>query len=52
MQPPQGAETRVASFAQEAFDKYIKRNVKLASFIKDNCCLEISYEYVYPNFYS
>lgn len=52
MQPPQGAETRVASFAQEAFDKYIKRNVKLASFIKDNCCLEISYAYVYPNFYS
>lgn len=42
MQPPQGSETWVASFAQEAFDKYIKRNVKLASFIKDNCCLEIS----------
>lgn len=42
MQPPQGAETWVASFAQEAFDKYIKKNVKLASFIKDNCCLEIS----------
>lgn len=42
MQPPQGAETWVASFAQEAFDKYIKRNEKLASFIKDNCCLEIS----------
>ena len=40
-QPPQGSDTWIAPFAQVAFDKWIKPDIKLASFIKANCCLEI-----------
>lgn len=40
-QPPQGADSWIATYAQEAFDKYIKPDAKLAAFIKENCCLEI-----------
>ena len=40
-QPPQGSDTWIAPFAQVAFDKWIKPDIKLASFIKVNCCLEI-----------
>ena len=39
--PPKGSENWIATYAQEAFDKYIKRNDKLATFIKDNCSLSI-----------
>lgn len=40
-QPPQGADYWIATYAQEAFDKYIKPDAKLAAFIKESCCLEI-----------
>ena len=40
--PPKGSENWIATYAQEAFDRYIKRNDKLATFIKDNCSLSIN----------
>lgn len=39
--PPEGADQWIAPFAQEAFDRYIKQNLKLASFIKRTCSLNI-----------
>lgn len=39
--PPEGSAEWIASFAQEAFDRYIKSYGKLASFIKETCCLQI-----------
>jgi hypothetical protein len=39
--PPEGSENWIASFAQEAFDKYIKNDTTLADFIKKTCYLEI-----------
>jgi len=39
--PPEGSENWIAPYAQEAFNKFIKPNHKLAQFIKDNCYLEI-----------
>jgi len=39
--PPEGCENWIASFAQEAFDKYIKPNKQLAIFIKKHCPLGI-----------
>lgn len=41
MQPPQGSESWIACFAQDAFDKYIKPNTKLAEYIRNNCFLQI-----------
>lgn len=41
MQPPQGSESWIACFAQDAFDKYIKPNTKLADYIKSTCYLQI-----------
>lgn len=41
MTPPEGSERWIASYAQKAFDKYIKPHGKLAEFIKDRCCLDI-----------
>lgn len=41
MTPPEGSERWIASYAQEAFDRYIKPHRKLAAFIKDRCCLDI-----------
>ena len=41
MQPPEGSESWIAPYAQKAFDKYIKPDVKLATFIKSACYLDI-----------
>ena len=40
--PPEGSEHWIAPFAQEAFDKFVKPDAKLASFIRSNCPLNIS----------
>lgn len=40
-QPPKGSDLWIAPYAQEAFDKYIKPDAKLAAYIKENCCLDI-----------
>lgn len=39
--PPDGSNTWLAPFAQQAFDRYIKTNEKLANFIRTNCSLKI-----------
>lgn len=39
--PNEGSERYVASFAQEAFDKYIKPHLKLAVYLKNNVNLDI-----------
>lgn len=39
--PIEGSETWLASYAQEAFDKYIKKHSVLSDFIKDRCCMKI-----------
>ena len=39
--PPEGSDTWIASYAQEAFDNYIKPFEDLAAFIKETCFLEI-----------
>ena len=39
--PPEGSDSWIATYAQKAFDRYIKSNDKLAAFIKDNCSLSI-----------
>lgn len=39
--PPEGSEEWIASYAQDAFDEYIKPNVKLADYIKSTCFLQI-----------
>ena len=39
--PPEGSDQWLAPFAQEAFGKYIKRDKKLADFIKNSCSLQI-----------
>lgn len=41
MTPPTGSDCWISSFAQNAYDKYIKPNTTLAKFIKDNCFLDI-----------
>lgn len=40
--PPEGCETWISNYAQEAFDKYIMPNPKLAEFIREHCCLDIT----------
>ena len=42
MTPPEGSENFIAPFAQEAFDKYIKPDAKLAFFIRSHCPLNIT----------
>lgn len=39
--PPEGSENWIATFAQTAFDKYVKQCSKLAEYIKRTCRLEI-----------
>lgn len=39
--PPKGCEKWIASYAQQAFDEYIKPHGKLAKYIKSTCYLEI-----------
>lgn len=41
MEPPEGCTEWIASYAQEAFDKYIKPHTKLAEFIKSESGLKI-----------
>ena len=40
--PPDGSEAWIASYAQEAFDKYIKPHARLAAFIRQECNLQIA----------
>lgn len=40
--PPEDCESRIAPFAQKAFDTYIKKDEKLATFIKEHSCLNIA----------
>lgn len=40
--PPEGSENLIAPFSQVAFDKYIKPDAKLASFIRNHCPLNIA----------
>ena len=42
MTPPDGSENWIARFAQEAFDRYIKKNTILAAFVKEHCSLNIA----------
>ena len=39
--PPEGSESWIASFAQDAFDKVIKPHKAIAKFILTTCYLEI-----------
>ncbi|AFJ07969.1 hypothetical protein PI172_1216 [Prevotella intermedia] len=39
--PPKGSESWIAPYAQKAFDKYIKPYPNLATFIKQECYLQI-----------
>lgn len=39
--PPEGCEVWIASYAQDAFNRYIKPHLKLAVFIKQKCYLHI-----------
>ena len=39
--PPVGSDSWISPYGQDAYDKYIKPNIKLAEFIKDTCFLEI-----------
>lgn len=41
MTPPKGSEYWLASYAQDAFDEFIKPHEKLATFIKEHCAMEI-----------
>ena len=41
MTPPEGSESWIAPYAQDAFDEFVKPYGKLATFIKERCCLEI-----------
>lgn len=41
MTPPEGCETWIAQFAQDAFDKVIKPNKAIADFILSTCYLKI-----------
>lgn len=41
--PPDGCQNWIAPFAQDAFDKVIKRHKTIAKFIISTCSLEISY---------
>ena len=41
MIPPKGSEYWLASFAQTAFDEFIKPHEKLATFIKEHCAMAI-----------
>lgn len=40
--PSKGCEKWIASYAQQAFDEYIKPHDSLAKFIKGTCYLEIN----------
>ena len=39
--PPVGSDSWISPYGQDAYDKYIKPNIKLSEFIKDTCFLEI-----------
>ena len=41
MEPPEGSECWLASYARKAFNEFLKPHEKLAKFIKDNCCMDI-----------
>lgn len=41
MTPPEGAERLIAPYAQVAYDTFIKPHVRLATFIKEHCSLNI-----------
>lgn len=41
MTPPEGSECWLASYAQNAFDEFIRPRVNLASFIKEHCVMDI-----------
>lgn len=41
MEPPEGSESWLASYAQEAFDVFLKPHDKFAAFIKERCVMEI-----------
>ena len=41
MTPPEGSERWMASYAQEAFDEFIKPHPRLAEFIREHCVLDI-----------
>lgn len=40
--PPKGSQNWIAPFAQDAFDRYIKKNTRLAALIKEHCYLDIT----------
>ena len=42
MTPPEGSESWIAPYAQEAFDEFIKPHPRLAEFIREHCCLDIA----------
>lgn len=42
MEPPEGSESWIALYAQEAFDEFIKPHPRLAEFIREHCCLDIA----------
>lgn len=42
MTPPEGCESWIATFAQEAFDKVIKPHKAIANYILSTCCLDIT----------
>ncbi|WP_297251756.1 hypothetical protein [uncultured Prevotella sp.] len=41
IKPPVGSDCWISPYGQKAYDKYIKPNIKLAEFIKNNCFLNI-----------
>ena len=41
MTPPEGSQYWLTRYAQEAFDEFLKPHEKLASFVKEHCCMEI-----------
>ena len=40
--PPDGSQSWIAPYAQEAFDKYIAPRKDLSTFIIEHCCLDIA----------
>lgn len=42
MEPPEGSESWIAPYVQEAFDEFIKPHPRLAEFIREHCCLDIA----------
>lgn len=41
MTPPKGCESWLAPYAQKAFDEFLKPHMKLAAFLKEQCCMNI-----------